>query len=143
MERSQVKRVLKTADILPLLSDIASHRQEHFVVLSLDTGRRLIAKRIVFIGTIDAVIAHPREIYAGAIADMAAGIVVAHNHPSGDPTPSKQDVSTTQQLIAAGQVLGVRLHDHVIVAGERHYSFSANGMMLNPTGLPSQDNNHF
>jgi DNA repair protein RadC len=55
---------------------------------------------------------------------------VAHNHPSGDPRPSKQDISTTQQLVAAGQILGVRLYDHVIVAGEEHYSFSANGMML-------------
>jgi DNA repair protein RadC len=58
------------------------------------------------------------------------GIIVAHNHPSGDPRPSKQDISTTQQLVAAGQILGVRLYDHVIVAGEEHYSFSANGMML-------------
>lgn len=130
MGRKQIKRLLTTADILPLLSDIAAHRQEHFVVLSVDTGRKLITKRVVFIGTIDAVIAHPREVYAGAIADMAAGIVVAHNHPSGDPTPSKQDLATTQQLIAAGQILGVRLFDHVIVAGGRHYSFSANGMIL-------------
>ena len=130
MGRTQAKRLLTTVDILPLLRDIASHRQEHFIVLSVDTGRKLITKRIVFIGTINSVIAHPREVYAGAIADMAAGIVVAHNHPSGDPTPSKQDIATTQQLIAAGQILGVSLYDHVIVAGKRHYSFSANGMML-------------
>ena len=108
MGRLQVKRLLKTADILPLLSDIAAHRQEHFIVLSVDTGRKLITKRVVFI---------------------AAGIVVAHNHPSGDPTPSKQDIATTQQLIAAGQILGVTMYDHVIVAGHRHYSFSANGMI--------------
>jgi DNA repair protein RadC len=130
MGQTQVKRLLTTVDILPLLSDIASHRQEHFIVLSVDTGRKLITKRVVFIGTIDAVIAHPREVYAGAIADLAAGIVVAHNHPSGDPTPSKQDIAITQQLIVAGQILGVRLYDHVIVAGAEHYSFSANGMML-------------
>ncbi|HSX05385.1 MAG TPA: JAB domain-containing protein [Candidatus Saccharimonadales bacterium] len=130
MGRTQVKKLLTTVDILPLLNDIASHRQEHFIVLSVDTGRKLITKRIVFIGTIDSVIAHPREVYAGAIADLAAGIVVAHNHPSGDPTPSKQDIATTQQLIAAGQILGVRLYDHVIVAGRRHYSFSANGMII-------------
>lgn len=130
MGRTQVKRLLKTADILPLLSDIACHRQEHFVVLSLDTGRKLISKRVVFIGTIDAVIAHPREIYAGAISDMAAEIVVAHNHPSGDPMPSKQDIATTQQLIAAGQILGVRLYDHIIVARQKHYSFRANGMIV-------------
>lgn len=130
MGRRQAKRLLKTADILPLLSDIATHRQEHFIVLSLDSGRRLITKRVVFIGTISAVLAHPREVYAGAIADMAAGIVVAHNHPSGDPTPSEQDITTTQQLIAAGQILSVKLYDHIIVADRRHYSFRASRMIV-------------
>lgn len=130
MGKRQQKALLKAADILPLLSDIARHRQEHFVVLTLDSGRRLITKRIVFIGTIDAVIAHPREVYAGAVSDLAMGIIVAHNHPSGDPNPSKQDIATTQQLIAAGQILGVALLDHVIVAGREHYSFAVSGMML-------------
>lgn len=135
MGRRQQKALLKTADILPLLSDIAVHRQEHFVVLSLDSGRRLITKRIVFIGTVDEVMAHPREVYAGAVEDLAMGIIVAHNHPSGDPTPSKQDISATQQLMAAGQILGVHLLDHVIVAGRRHYSFLGRGMMVSKVYL--------
>ena len=130
MGQKNIKRLLNKADILPLLNDIAAHRQEHFIVLSLDSGQRLIAKRIVFIGTVDAVIAHPREVYAGAVADFATGIIVAHNHPSGDPTPSKQDIATTQQLVAAGQILGVKLLDHIIVAEERHYSFQGDGMIL-------------
>lgn len=138
MRRRQQKPLLKTADLLPLLSDIASHQQEHFVVLSLDSGRWLIAKRIVFIGTIDAVIAHPREVYAGAVSDFAIGIIVAHNHPSGDPSPSKQDIATAQQLIAAGQILGVTLLDHVIVAGRRHYGFQGNGMMQSIDKAPLQ-----
>lgn len=133
MRRSKEKNLRKTADILPFLEDIANHRQEHFVVLSLDGGRRLISKRIVFIGTIDSVMAHPREVFAGAVADLAAGIVVAHNHPSGDPNPSKQDMATTQQLTAAGQILGIGVWDHIIVAGRRHYSFSASGMILQYT----------
>jgi len=99
-------------------------------VLSIDSGRRLINKRVVFIGTVDTVMAHPREVYAGAVADFATSIIVAHNHPSGDPTPSKQDIATTQQLIAAGQILGVKLLDHIIVAEERHYSFRGDGMTL-------------
>lgn len=113
-----------------MLSDIANHRQEHFIVLSIDSEKRLIAKRVVFIGTVDAVIAHPREIYAGAIADFATGIIVVHNHPSGDATPSKQDIATTQQLVAAGQILGVKLLDHIIVAGRKYYSFREEGIML-------------
>lgn len=130
MGQKQVKQLSKMADILSLLEDIAAHRQEHFVVLSVDSGRRLIARRIVFIGTVDGVLAHPREIYAGAIADLATGIIVAHNHPSGNPAPSRQDITTTQQLVAAGQILGVRLIDHVIVAERRYYSFAANGLLL-------------
>lgn len=130
MGRKHIKKLLNTADILPLLKDISTDRQEHFIVLSIDSGRRLIAKRIVFIGTVDTVMAHPREVYAGAVADFATGIIVAHNHPSGDPSPSKQDIATTQQLIAAGQILGVKLLDHIIVAEREHYSFMASGMML-------------
>ena len=123
------EKALTTADILKLLDDIANHRQEHFVVLSLDTGQRLITKRIVFIGTVDSVLAHPREVFAGAIADLATSIVVAHNHPSGDPTPSKQDIAMTQQLVAAGQILGVRLSDHIIVAKEGYFSFRERGFI--------------
>lgn len=129
MGRTLQKALLRTTDILPLLRGISADRQEHFIVLSIDSGRRLINKRVVFIGTVDTVMAHPREVYAGAVADFAAYIIVAHNHPSGDPTPSKQDIAATQQLIAAGQILGVRLLDHIIVAEERHYSFQASGMM--------------
>jgi DNA repair protein RadC len=130
MGQKHIKMLLNTADILPLLKDISTDRQEHFLVLSIDSGRRLINKRVVFIGTVDTVMAHPREVYAGAVADFATGIIVAHNHPSGDSAPSKQDIATTQQLIAAGQIRGVDLIDHVIVAGREHYSFQASGMML-------------
>lgn len=133
MGRKHIKKLLNTADILPLLKDISTDRQEHFIVLSIDSGRRLIAKRTVFIGMVDSVMAHPREVYAGAVADFATSIVVAHNHPSGDVSPSKQDITTTQQLIAAGQILGVALIDHIIVAGRRHYSFQAEGMILSET----------
>lgn len=129
MRRKHIKKLLNTADILPLLKDISTDRQEHFVVLSIDSGRRLIAKRVVFIGTVDTVMAHPREVYAGAVADFATSIIVAHNHPSGDPTPSRQDITATQQLVAAGQILGVKLLDHIIVTEREHYSFIASGMI--------------
>lgn len=123
MRRKQRKLLQSTADILPLLRDIALKRQEYFVVLSLDSERRLIKKRIVFIGTVNAVIAHPREVYAGAIADRASSIIVAHNHPSGDPTPSGQDIAATEQLMKAGKILGIELVEHLIVAKGRWFSF--------------------
>ena len=130
MSHKPSKKLHTTADCLLLLQDIANNRQEHLICLSINSGRQLIAKRLVFIGTIDAVMVHPREVFSGAVADLAAGIIVAHNHPSGDPTPSKQDIAATQQLVAAGQILGIRLYDHIIVTDSEHYSFSASGLML-------------
>ncbi|MGH9856244.1 MAG: JAB domain-containing protein, partial [Acidobacteriota bacterium] len=106
------------------------HKQEHFIVLTLDSGHRLISRRVVFIGTVNSVQAHPREIFAPAIEDRASGVIVAHNHPSGDPTPSRDDITTTQQLVAAGLMLCIKLYDHIIIAGEEYFSFRAEGMLL-------------
>lgn len=110
-------------DVTARLADIRMRQQECVVCLSLDGGDRLIAQRMVSVGTLDTVLAHPREIFADAIADRAAYIILAHNHPSGDPSPSQKDISLTQQLVAAGQLLGIPLRDHVIVSKTEHFSF--------------------
>jgi len=110
-------------DLTTRLHDIRSKQQEYVVCLSFDGGDRLIAQRTVSIGTLDSVMAHPREIFADAIADRAAYVVLAHNHPSGETAPSKKDVSLTQQLAAAGQLLGVPLRDHIILTKTDHFSF--------------------
>jgi DNA repair protein RadC len=110
-------------DILARLDDIRTKSQEYLVCMSLDGGHRLIAQRTVTIGTLDTVIAHPREIFADPLSDRAACIVLAHNHPSGDVRPSSKDVSLTQQLVAAGQLLGIPLQDHIIVNKGLHFSF--------------------
>ena len=117
-----VTPLLTQQDILARLHDIRTEQQEYFIVLSLDGGQRLIAQRTITIGTIDAVLAHPREVFSDAIADRAASVIVAHNHPSGDPHPSQRDIKLTQQLAAAGQLLGVPVHDHLIVTKTNHYS---------------------
>lgn len=109
--------------ILAQLADIRTKQQEHFICLSLDGGQRLIVQRTVTIGTLDAVLAHPREVFADAIADRAATIIVAHNHPSGDPRPTAKDIDLTQQLAGAGQLLGVPLRDHIIVTKTGHFSY--------------------
>lgn len=115
---------LKTqADILARLSDIRTKQQEYFVCLSLDGGQRLIAQRTITIGTLDSVLAHPREVFADAIVDRAASVIIAHNHPSGDPKPSQKDITLTQQLAAAGQLLGITLADHVILTKTEHFSY--------------------
>jgi len=97
--------------------------QEHVLCLSIGSDGRVIACHTVFIGTLTSSVMHPREIFAAAIADHAMEVIVAHNHPSGAAEPSDQDVRATQQLVAAGQILGVPLRDHIIVAKEEHFSF--------------------
>jgi len=116
-------RLLHTSkDILAQFNFIRSKKQEYFVCLSLDSNYRLIAKRVVTIGLLDKVLAHPREVFADPITDRAAYVIVAHNHPSGVAEPSSKDIELTQQLVAAGILLGVPLRDHIIIAGARHYS---------------------
>ncbi len=110
------------SDILARLADIRTKQQEYFICLSLDGGQRLLAQRTITIGTLDSVLAHPREVFADAIADRAATVIVAHNHPSGDVKPSQKDIMLTQQLVGAGQILGIPLRDHVIVTRTEDFS---------------------
>ncbi len=98
-----------------LLADIRDKRQEYFVCLTLDGANRLIAKRVVTIGTLTASLVHPREVFADAIADRAASIIVAHNHPSGSLRPSQADIVTTDRLKSAGELLGVPLINHLLI----------------------------
>lgn len=104
------------------LVDIRDKKQEYFVCLTLDGANRLIAKRIITIGTLTSSLVHPREIFAEAISDRAASIIVAHNHPSGTLTPSSADSEVTQRLEEAGVVLGIKLVDHLIVSSSGHLS---------------------
>lgn len=110
-------------DIVARLDDIRTRQQEHFVVLALDGGQRLIAQRTVTVGILDTVLAHPREVFADPIVDRAACVVLAHNHPSGVAEPSEKDRNLTQMLTAAGHLLGIPLRDHVIVTKTEAYSF--------------------
>ena len=123
------KLPLAAADVLLLLADIAGQHQEHFVVMTFDGAGQLINKRVVFIGTVNATLVHPREVFAGALADYASSIIVAHNHPSGDPSPSKEDIKTTKWLADAGRVMCIELSDHIIIARTGYFSFAANKMI--------------
>lgn len=121
---------LRTAKaILAQLDFIRNKKQEYFICLSLDSRRQLITRRTVTIGLLDMSLAHPREVFAGPLKDRAASVIIAHNHPSGDPSPSEQDIVTTQQLVAAGILLGIRVRDHVIVASNSHFSFSSKRLL--------------
>ena len=102
------------------LADIRDKKQEYFVCLTLDGANRLIAKRIITIGTLTASLVHPREVFAEAISDRAASIIVAHNHPSGNLEPSQADRDVTTRLRSAGELLGIDLIDHIIVTDTHH-----------------------
>ena len=98
-----------------LCKDMNSCAQEQFVVLTLDTKNELIERHMVGLGTLNSVLVHPREVFRPAISDSAANIILVHNHPSGDPSPSSQDIQITKKLIEAGRILGIEVLDHVII----------------------------
>jgi len=104
------------------LDYIRDKKQEYFVVLTLDGARRLISNKIITIGTLMSSLVHPREIFSLAIEDRAASIIIAHNHPSGMLDISEQDREVTTRIKLAGELLGIRLDDHIIVAGESYVS---------------------
>lgn len=96
--------------------DVREFAQEFFGVLMLDTKLKPIGDTIVTVGTLDASLVHPREVFKPAIAASAASILLVHNHPSGDPTPSRQDRDVTQSLKKCGEILGIQVIDHIILA---------------------------
>ncbi len=102
------------------LSDIRDKKQEYFVCLTLDGANRLITRRIITIGTLTSSLVHPREVFADAITDRAASIIVAHNHPSGNLEASDADRAVTRRLNEAGSLLGINLIDHLIVTGSSY-----------------------
>ncbi len=123
------KLLRRNEDILACLNHFRDKKQEYFVSLSLDSGQRLIERRIVTIGLLDTALTHPREVFAGPLVDRASSVIIAHNHPSGDAAPSHEDIKTTQQLVAAGILLGIPLRDHIIIAAKAHYSFRQHSMI--------------
>lgn len=102
--------------------------QEEFLVITLDVKFRPIRIVRVSRGTLDASIVHPREVFRAAIADCAHSVILAHNHPSGDATPSPQDIETTRRLAKAGNIIGIQVIDHLVV-GDRVVSMASEGMM--------------
>ncbi|MBI4535237.1 MAG: DNA repair protein RadC, partial [Ignavibacteriae bacterium] len=112
--------------LIPKLRDRA---KEIFMVLLLDSQNGLRKEVELSEGTLNASLVHPREVYKVAIDHLAASIIVAHNHPSGNREPSKEDIEITRQLVEAGKIVGIPLHDHVIVAGDGYTSFAERGLL--------------
>lgn len=111
------------------LGHLRSLRKEHVLALHLDVRNREILQDTVSIGTLTASLIHPREVFGPAISSTAAGVLLAHNHPSGDPSPSREDREVTSRLARAGEILGIPLLDHLIVSESGHFSFREHGLL--------------
>jgi DNA repair protein RadC len=122
-------RITDAKDVVPLLSDIANKQQEYFVCISLNGINEVIAKRTVTVGLLDKTQVHPREVFADVIADRAASVILAHNHPSGELKPSTSDLKIHEQLTEAGKILGITVLDHLIVYKKDYYSFQEAGLL--------------
>ncbi|MGO4888570.1 DNA repair protein RadC [Anaerobacillus sp. MEB173] len=110
-----------------VMEDMRFLTQEHFVCLYLNTKNQVIHRQTVFIGSLNASIVHPREVYKEAIRRSAASIVCLHNHPSGDPSPSREDIDVTKRLVECGKMIGIELLDHVIIGDQKYVSLKEKG----------------
>ena len=109
------KDLLQYAEEVLQMQNLA---QEHFVVLSLDTKNNVVAVNTIFVGSLNASIVHPREVFGALVLNSAAAFICIHNHPSGNPTPSREDIDVTRRLAECGKIMGIELLDHVIVGDD-------------------------
>jgi len=131
----QVVRITTPPNIALECKDIANAAQEMLVVITINAKNHLIDKHIITIGLADASLTHPREVFRKAIMDNAVALIIVHNHPTGDTTPSAEDIKITQQILEAGRIIDIKVLDHVIVAtddangGTKHCSIRESGLV--------------
>lgn len=122
-------KITSAADVHRELDAYVNKKQEHFIVITLDGANHIIEKRVVFMGTLNQSLVHPREVFADAICDRAASLIIAHNHPSGQLSPSSADMQVTKRLKEVAKMVGIELLDHVILSKEGYFSFDEEGML--------------
>lgn len=105
-----------------VIPSLRFEQKEHFLAMFLDIRNRILALATISVGSLTSSIAHPREVFREAIRYSAAGVILVHNHPSGDPTPSREDIQLTKQMMKAGEIMGIPVLDHVVVAGDNFLS---------------------
>lgn len=128
--RPPVQRIREPEDVVRLFqARLRDLQVEEFHLLALDSQSQVLREVLVTRGLLNSSLVHPREVFRAAIAEAAAGIIVVHNHPSGDPTPSAEDRAVTRQLVEAGRLLDLPLYDHVIIAGDRFVSLATLGLL--------------
>ncbi len=123
------RRITAAKEVYEALYDYGSKKQEYFLMITLDGASHIIETRTLFIGTLNQSMVHPREVFADAISDRAAGIIIAHNHPSGTLQASRADIQITQRLKEVAKLVGIELLDHVILTTGGYFSFSEEGLL--------------
>ncbi len=128
-EDPNITNIKKVKDIILLYKPkLRNLQQEHFVAVYLDSKNNIITDQTITKGIVNASLIHPREVFHGAIKSLASSVIVLHNHPSGDPTPSAEDLDITKRLVETGNVMGIPLLDHVIIAKELYWSWKENNI---------------
>ena len=123
------RRIRKPQDVFELLYDLQLEAKEHFLALHLDNQNKILCMDRISVGSLSQAVVHPREVFKGAMLSSAAAMILVHNHPSGDPEPSNEDKAVTQRLKEVGELVGIRVVDHVILGEKRFLSFSELGLM--------------
>lgn len=118
-----------TKDAIAHLTDLRNLKKEHFVALYINARNKLTHKEVISVGTLTANLVHPREVFEVAMTHAAVEIVVAHNHPSGDPEPSNADLEITKRLVEAGKLMGIKVLNHIIITKENYFSFKDKGLI--------------
>mgnify|MGYP001602780452 CR=1 FL=1 len=118
------QRITSAEDVFKRFRDrLGQEKQEHFIVLYLDSKHQVLKEETISIGTLDASLVHPREVFKRAIQESAYGIILVHNHPSGDPSPSKDDRKITENMVDAGNLVDIKVLDHIIIGKKKYWSW--------------------
>ena len=118
-----------SGDIYRAFRELATMPVESFLVVHLDSKNRMVGMTTCSIGSMTSSLVHPRDIFRPAIANMTAGLIFIHNHPSGDPAPSDEDIQITKRLCEVGKLIGIKCLDHIIIGSGRYYSFADQGLI--------------
>ncbi len=122
-------KITNARDVVKIAEELKNKKQEYFLTFTLDGANVLIHKRVIFIGTLNESLVHPREVFADAITDRAASVIFVHNHPSGNFEPSKEDIAITERLVKVGKIVGINVLDHIIISKNGYFSFNENDLL--------------
>lgn len=125
----ETARYSSASQVYELFKDLRQESKEHFMALHLDGKNRILCYEVVSVGSLNQSVVHPREVFKSALVSSAAALILIHNHPSGDPSPSQEDLKITQRLKDCGELLGIKILDHLVVGDGSYYSFADQGAL--------------